>query len=184
VNIEIKLFGAEDAHVINNLWPLYQHDVSAHEPSLVPNGHGRQLWRTISPADATDALRRPRAMKTYDIRATMKQPPSFVTPDGKASFWIGDPFNGGMISVGRFSGQSPWERHPDGDELVHVLDGEVEITVLSKAGPEEITVRAGSVFVVPKNHWHRQHARQSVTQLGATVGATEHSHAEDPRQDP
>jgi quercetin dioxygenase-like cupin family protein len=121
-------------------------------------------------------------MKMYNIRDTMTQPPSFVTPDGKASFWIGDPFNGGMISVGRFSGQSPWERHPDGDELVHVLDGEVEITVLAEAGPLHTTVRAGSVFIVPKGLWHRQLARQSVTEFGATVGQTEHSDAEDPRQ--
>jgi uncharacterized cupin superfamily protein len=121
-------------------------------------------------------------MKSYNIRATMALPPSFVTPDGKASFWIGDPFNGGMISVGRFSGQSPWERHPDGDELVHVLEGEVEITVLTAEGPDQTTVAAGSVFIVPKGHWHRQLARQSVTQFGATVGATEHSDAEDPRQ--
>jgi hypothetical protein len=34
-------------------------------------------------------------MKTYDIRATMSLPPSFVTPDGKASFWIGDPSTAG-----------------------------------------------------------------------------------------
>jgi uncharacterized cupin superfamily protein len=123
-------------------------------------------------------------MRTYDIRATMELPPAFVTPDGRASFWIGAPFNNGMISVGRFSGQSPWERHPDGDELVHVLDGEVEITVLTDKGPVQTTVSAGSVFIVPKAHWHRQLARHAVTQFGATVGATEHSNAADPRGAP
>jgi len=121
-------------------------------------------------------------MKTYDLRAIMALPPTFQTPDGKAAFWIGDAFNGGMISVGRFSGQSPWERHPDGDELVHVLEGDVEITVLSDDGPVRATVAAGCVFIVPRGHWHRQLARQAVVQFGATVGATEHSDAEDPRE--
>ncbi len=72
--------------------------------------------------------------------------------------------------------------HPDGDALVRVLAGEVEITVLAEAGPLHTTVRAGSVFIVPGGLWHRQLARQSVMQFGATVGQTEHSHAEDPRQ--
>jgi uncharacterized cupin superfamily protein len=118
-------------------------------------------------------------MKTYDLESIMTRTPDFVTPDGKASFWIGDAFNGGMISLGRFSGRSPWERHPDGDELVHVLDGEVEITVVTDSGPVATSVRAGSVFIVPRGRWHRQLARASVTQFGATVGGTDHSDSED-----
>jgi quercetin dioxygenase-like cupin family protein len=38
-------------------------------------------------------------------------------------------FGAGAIYVGRFSGQTPWERHADADELLHVLEGAVEITV-------------------------------------------------------
>jgi aminoglycoside 6'-N-acetyltransferase I len=40
VNIELKLSDAADAHIIQNLWPLYQHDVSEFEKSLVSNRHG------------------------------------------------------------------------------------------------------------------------------------------------
>ena len=35
----------------------------------------------------------------------------------------------------RFRGQTPWERHPAGDELLHVIEGAVEVTVLTDDGP-------------------------------------------------
>jgi hypothetical protein len=37
------------------------------------------------------------------------------------------------IGVFRFTGQAPWERHPDGDELIVVLEGGGEITVSARA---------------------------------------------------
>jgi aminoglycoside 6'-N-acetyltransferase I len=40
VNIEVKLSDDEDAYIIKNLWPLYQHDVSEFERTLLPNRHG------------------------------------------------------------------------------------------------------------------------------------------------
>ena len=40
MNIELRLSGEKDAYIIKNLWPLYQHEVSEFESSLVPNRHG------------------------------------------------------------------------------------------------------------------------------------------------
>jgi aminoglycoside 6'-N-acetyltransferase I len=40
VNIEVKLSDAADAHIIKNLWPAYQHDVSEFDSRQVPNHHG------------------------------------------------------------------------------------------------------------------------------------------------
>jgi len=40
VNIEVKLSDDADAYIIKNLWPLYQHDVSEFERTLLPNRHG------------------------------------------------------------------------------------------------------------------------------------------------
>jgi quercetin dioxygenase-like cupin family protein len=90
-------------------------------------------------------------------------------------------FNAGAIYVGRFTGQTPWERHPDVDELLHVLDGAVDITLLTPDGPAHVSVPAGSVFVVPRGLWHRQLARAGVTLLAATPDHSEISAAEDPR---
>lgn len=92
--------------------------------------------------------------------------------------WLNDR----MLGVMRFSGQTPWERHPGGDELLHVLEGEVEITVLADSGPTVIRASAGSVFVCPQGLWHRQYAPDAVTILfGTPVRTSEISTLEDPR---
>ena len=101
---------------------------------------------------------------------------------GEMEFHNLAPFNCG--SVGVFwcsSGTSPWERHPDDDELLQVLEGEVVITVLTETDRVETRVSAGSAFVVPKGCWHRQHIPEVLKELYVTPGASEHSDAEDPR---
>lgn len=77
------------------------------------------------------------------------------------------------------------ERHPDGDELLQVLEGEVDVTVLTEEGePVRATVAAGSVFVVPRGLWHRQLAQSAAALLFATPAeTTQHSWAEDPRRE-
>jgi mannose-6-phosphate isomerase-like protein (cupin superfamily) len=67
-------------------------------------------------------------------------------------------FNHGGVFAGRFIGQTPWEPHPHGEELVHVLDGEVDLTVMKGRRTRRVTLRAGHLFVVPRGLWHRQHA--------------------------
>jgi quercetin dioxygenase-like cupin family protein len=91
-------------------------------------------------------------------------------------------FNSGAIYVGRFSGESPWERHADADELLHVLEGAVEITVLAPDGAQRVKVAAGSIFVVPRGLWHRQLAQPHVTLLAVTPDTSEISMADDPRK--
>jgi len=91
------------------------------------------------------------------------------------------PFNTGGVLAGRFVGRTPWERHPDGDELLYVVEGSVEITLLTDAGPERHRIDHGSVFVVPRGVWHRQHAAETALLLSATPLPTEVSGAEDPR---
>ena len=92
-------------------------------------------------------------------------------------------FNQGGVGVfWAEGGTSPWERHPDDDELLYVLEGEVEVTVLTQEESIQATISAGSVFVVPRGLWHRQTLKGRVKQLYVTPGATEHSTAEDPRR--
>jgi quercetin dioxygenase-like cupin family protein len=92
--------------------------------------------------------------------------------------WLADR----LVAVMRFAGETPWERHPDGDELLHVLDGDVDVTVLTDDGPVHVPVSAGAVFVCPRGLWHRQRPKTSATVLFATATATsEASWADDPR---
>jgi quercetin dioxygenase-like cupin family protein len=92
--------------------------------------------------------------------------------------WLADR----LVAVMRFAGETPWERHPGGDELLHVLDGEVDVTVLTDDGPMHVPVASGGVFVCPRGLWHRQRPKTSATLLFATPTATsEASWADDPR---
>ncbi len=120
------------------------------------------------------------AMDAHDLARTMKRTPDFADEQGLARFWMLGPCNGGMAWVGRFSGASPWERHPDGDEVLHVLEGEVQVVLLGESGTVRTRLQAGQVFIVPRNTWHQQEARGTVVQWGATPGRTEHSDRENP----
>jgi len=120
-------------------------------------------------------------MKAHDLRTTFSGPADWATPDGAARYWQPLRFNDGHLWVGRFGGRSAWERHPDSDELLHVLEGELTLTVLADDGPRDTLLRSGSVFVVPRGLWHRHTAPSLVTEYGVTMGRTESSEAEDPR---
>lgn len=118
-------------------------------------------------------------MKAYSLDEALKtsngQP---VDGDRTGHFWEMAPFEGGSTWIGKWQGQSPWERHAQGDEFLHVLKGEVEVVILSNDGKTSKRVSQGNIFVVPKNHWHKQIARSEVVVLGATPGNTDISMAE------
>ena len=78
-------------------------------------------------------------------------------------------------------GVSPWELHPDDDELLYVLDGEVDFIVLTDEGPVTTKVTSGQMFVVPRAHWHRHDVRKTTREFYLTPGASQHSTADDPR---
>jgi mannose-6-phosphate isomerase-like protein (cupin superfamily) len=74
-----------------------------------------------------------------------------------------------------------WECHPDGDELLYILEGELEMTLLRESTSEQASLRPGSLFVVPKGVWHRPYAKTDVRLLYVTPARTETSTADDPR---
>jgi len=91
-------------------------------------------------------------------------------------------FNDCVVGLSRFVGSPPWERHPDSDEILHVLAGHSDLTLLPDTGPVTLALDAGSVVIVPRGVWHRNHGIPSVTMLYVTpAGGNEHSWADDPR---
>jgi mannose-6-phosphate isomerase-like protein (cupin superfamily) len=129
-------------------------------------------------------------MEPLDVRAVLAQVPMLSVSAGttvaeaEAAFPRLASFERGGIFAGRFVGMTPWERHPRGDELLYILEGEVEITVLGDGEPVQRILRAGSAFVVPQGAWHRQHARQVVALLTATPTPSDISFSADPRLEP
>jgi uncharacterized cupin superfamily protein len=107
---------------------------------------------------------------------------SAETPEheAEAAFATLAPFRDGGLFAGSFSGSSPWERHDQGDELVHVLAGETRLTILAHDGDQALHLTAGMLTVVPQGCWHRFEAPAGVTVLTATPQPTVHS-ASDPR---
>src|SRR5262245_32248815 len=105
---------------------------------------------------------------------------SSLGPDSRGRELVS--FNGCTVGVSRFSTHPLWERHPAGDELLQVFEGELDITVLTADGPAESTLRPGAVFVVPRGLWHSPRPRGMVTLLYVgDVDGTEISNAKDPR---
>lgn len=79
-------------------------------------------------------------------------------------------------------GPGPWELHPDAEELLHVMEGRVEIEILPRQGPsirKELT--AGSFLIVPRGLWHRHNMLTRTKEMYLSPARTEHSNAEDPR---
>ncbi|GLQ06274.1 cupin domain-containing protein [Sneathiella chinensis] len=102
--------------------------------------------------------------------------------EAAAAFSSVAPFGNGAVFIGSFSGESKWERHSAGDELVQVLDGEAVLTILHEDTRTELTLGKGMLTVVPRAHWHRFNAPKGVTVLTLTPQPTDHSKADDPRQ--
>src|SRR6266699_2471093 len=81
-------------------------------------------------------------IKAVDIKAELSGRPVLGargkdTPEAEAreAFAVLAPFRDGSIFAGSFSGESPWERHQKGDELVHILDGATTLTIMTDDGP-------------------------------------------------
>ncbi len=94
-------------------------------------------------------------------------------------------FNEGAVGVfwADAGATGPWEMHPDCEEFLMVLDGEVEVEILPEdGGPAEVRrLRSGAATVVPRRCWHRHTILKRTKELYLTPGATENSDADDPR---
>lgn len=93
------------------------------------------------------------------------------------------PYRDGNIYSAKFSGDAAWERHPNGDELVQVVDGTTTLYLMTENGVEHHELSAGMVAVVPQNTWHRFQSPSGVSIITATPRPTEHLtvDVEDPR---
>jgi len=93
------------------------------------------------------------------------------------------PYRDGAIFVAKFSGKSAWERHPQGDEIVHVVDGATTLHMMSEEGRQSLTLTAGMLAIVPRNIWHQFESPEGVCVMTATPQPTEHVRldVEDPR---
>src|SRR5213593_4304445 len=77
-------------------------------------------------------------------------------------------FHGCTVGVASFKGRPPWELHPEGDELLYILAGSCELTVLEPEGAVSRVLRQGDLAVVPRGCWHNNDAANEVKMLYIT----------------
>src|SRR5947207_7013608 len=93
---------------------------------------------------------------------------------GTNAFATLTPFRDGNIFSAKFSGNGAWERHPNGDELVQVIEGSTLLHVAAAEGLQTHQLRAGMLVIVPQNTWHRFESADGVALMTATPKPTEH----------
>jgi mannose-6-phosphate isomerase-like protein (cupin superfamily) len=98
-------------------------------------------------------------MIPVDLASATEEPPS---PIGSFDF------HGCVCGVGSFVGRPPWELHTAGDELLHILAGECQLTVREERGEITRTLRTGDLVIVPSGCWHSNDAPNGVTMLFMT----------------
>jgi mannose-6-phosphate isomerase-like protein (cupin superfamily) len=93
------------------------------------------------------------------------------------------PYRDGAIFASKFSGTGGWERHPNGDELVHIVEGTTMLCLMTEDGLRSQVLRAGMVVIIPQGLWHRFESPCGVTLIAATPQPTDHPEIDvnDPR---
>ncbi|MBB1271040.1 cupin domain-containing protein [Shewanella sp. SR44-3] len=84
-------------------------------------------------------------------------------------------FNNSAIYLSDYSGFSEWERHPSGDELVQVIEGETTLVLLEGDIEHKNRLMLGELLVVPQGVWHRFESPKGLKVLTITPPPTEHS---------
>ena len=124
-------------------------------------------------------------LKAEFAKLTMLQhrTPTSTEAERERAFGRVAPYRDGAIFTAKFAGTSAWERHPQGDEIVQIVDGATTLHLITAEGRQSVTLRAGMLTIVPQNIWHQFEAPDGVCVMTATPQPTEHVRldVEDPR---
>lgn len=85
---------------------------------------------------------------------------------------------GGDWLVSEFSGEADWpswEMHPNGDEFVYLLDGDIEFLLEMPEGLLTHRISGRGAVVVPRGVWHTARLRRPSRMFFITMGrGTQH----------
>ena len=98
-----------------------------------------------------------------------RRTPQSTRADTKGSVARLASYRDGLLLAIKASGTDHWERHPTGDELVHILDGAATLEIVCDDGPpKSFALHAGMMAVIPQGAWHRFHSSEGATLMTAT----------------
>src|SRR5579872_3697638 len=84
------------------------------------------------------------------------------------------PYRDGAIFASKFKGTGAWERHPVGEEIVQIVEGETVLHLMTAEGKRSLSLSSGMMVVVPRNMWHQFVSPAGVSLITATPQPTEH----------
>ena len=95
---------------------------------------------------------------------------------GGAQFWATMDASAGVLGtlVTVHTGDSDWttwEMHPEGAEILVLLEGRLTMVLDGPAGVEEHAMAAGATLIVPAGTWHRALIAEPIRMLFLTYGA-------------
>src|SRR5216684_4299431 len=139
--------------------------------------------RTATPSERSYQRTEGQVITIVDVKAELAKltmlrghRPEMTEADRKGTnaFATLTPFRDGNMFAAKFSGNGAWERHPNGDELVQVIEGATKLHIMTEDGPQSHQLKAGMLVIVPQNTWHRFEAPDGVALMTATPKPTEH----------
>jgi len=83
-------------------------------------------------------------------------------------------YRDGGVFVAHYAGNSEWERHPVGDEIVMVLSGETTLILLVDDAEIRHSLSSNELLIVPQNVWHRFETPRGVKVMSVTPQPTDH----------
>lgn len=99
-------------------------------------------------------------MNFIDIQSALKSVSKLeiaaetTSSDASAAMNMLCDFNQCTIGLVSFSGATPWERHPD-DELLHILEGEVAVTIIDDSKVSEAWGEGQPHEIAPTDFIHQ-----------------------------
>ena len=122
--------------------------------------------------------------KGFDLRETyihLQDGPDTPTLEGGDAFWSTiasrtDLDEGRLVCLFDFDEDwSSWEVHPEGDEVVLLLSGSVDLVLEEPEGERVVELRGRAACIVPRGVWHTARVHEPSQALHITRGAgTQH----------
>ncbi len=104
----------------------------------------------------------------------------YSTPEEKATAFLNlTNYRDGAIYIGYFNGESDWERHTNGDEIVWILEGTTTLVRILDGIEVSHTLTQHEFVIVPKDTWHKFKTVGPVKSLTITPAPSDHR-IEDP----
>lgn len=124
-------------------------------------------------------MNQPHDLSTHPVHlglgASASAEPEFTGMDWYGAYvarHAGDGAEGRLVSLHSFAQDwDVWEMHPEGDELVVCLDGEITLIQEDTQGEEQrITLSSGAYAINPRGMWHTANVAGAARALFITAG--------------